>query len=287
MESVKTVNSFLRTIVAMAAVGLVSLLSWLGYQNLNKDEIALKKKEAALTEVQQALDEQRTLTEQANRQLRAQAEEITTLNADVAAKAEEIAQQLVEIERLDTALNLLKVDHRLAEVTVLEQGTDEATDRPYSVIEFVEVNDEGAPIEKPKQFRIIGKEIFIYGWVVKFEDKYVENSDLDRSTSIFLFRSIFGELPQESEGFPLDKSGARPTAYVRGQESEFEKNIWDDFWSISNNPAKAKELGIRAAHGNAVSFEPVKGKKYKVELRASDGVTIKPVDVPLSQAEVQ
>src|SRR5690606_27124300 len=105
MESVKTVNSFLRTIVAMVAVGLVSLLSWFGYQNLNKDEIALAEKEAALTEVQQALDEQRSMTEKAHQQLKMQAEEITTLNADVKAKAEEIAQQLKEIERLDTALN--------------------------------------------------------------------------------------------------------------------------------------------------------------------------------------
>ena len=66
-------------------------------------------------------------------------------------------------------------------------------------------------------------------------------------------------------------------AYSRGGvPSEFEKQIWSDFWNIANDEAKAKELGIRAAHGEAVSIKAEKGKTYKVLLRASDGLSIAP-----------
>lgn len=58
--------------------------------------------------------------------------------------------------------------------------------------------------------------------------------------------------------------------------TDFEKKIWGDFWNIANNEMVAEELGIRAAHGQAVSMKMQKGKSYKVQLRASDGLSILP-----------
>ncbi|NQT13274.1 MAG: hypothetical protein HQ582_11030, partial [Planctomycetes bacterium] len=52
-------------------------------------------------------------------------------------------------------------------------------------------------------------------------------------------------------------------------------------------PEKAKQAGVRAAHGEAVSMKLVPGKRYRVELRASAGVSIVPdgdVPVPLTGA---
>lgn len=277
METVKTVNSFLRTLIALAAVGLVSIASWLGYQNFRGDEIALAEKEAALSKAQEELESERAKAVAAELRVKKQQEEITTLSADVVAKTAEIADQKIEIERLDTALAFLKVDHRLAEIKVIDQGTDEKSGEPFSTIEFVEVNDEGAEIDQPRQFRIRGDIVYIDYWIVKFEDVYIETSDLDRSTSICLFRRIFGEFQQPQEGYVLDEVGVRPTAYARGgKASEFEQKIWDDFWNIANDPEKAKGLGIRAAHGEAVSTKLQKGNKYKLELRASGGLTITP-----------
>jgi hypothetical protein len=270
VETVKTVNSFLRTLTAMVAVGLITVASWLGYQNFAASDIALAEKEAALSKVKDELEAQRAKAEAAEQQVQKQQQEIVTLNADIAAKA-------IEIERLDTALVFLKVNHRLAELTVIDQGTDEKSGESFSVIEFVEVNEEGAPLDKPRQFRIRGDIVYIDYWIVKFEDEYIETSDLDRSTSICLFRRIFGEFQQPQEGYVLDEVGVRPTAYARGgKASEFEQRIWDDFWNIANDPEKAKGLGIRAAHGEADYTKLQKGKKYKIELRASGGLTITP-----------
>ena len=61
--------------------------------------------------------------------------------------------------------------------------------------------------------------------------------------------------------------------------SDFEKQIWDDFWTIANDKARAEALGIRAIHGGADYIKVAKGKSYLVVLRASDGLSIVP-EVP-------
>jgi hypothetical protein len=114
---------------------------------------------------------------------------------------------------------------------------------------------------------------------VTFDDKYIESADLDRSTSLALFQRIFGEHQEPVEGFQLDTIGTRPTAYGRGSDmSDFERKIWDDFWLIANDPQKAAELGIHAAHGNAVSMRVQPHKSYEVELRSTGDMTIRPLE---------
>jgi formylmethanofuran dehydrogenase subunit E-like metal-binding protein len=114
---------------------------------------------------------------------------------------------------------------------------------------------------------------------VNFEDKYIEKSDLDRSTSIALFQRIFGEHQEPAKGFQLDTVGTRPTAYARGTKmSDFEKKIWDDFWLIANDNKRAKELGIDALQGKAVAIRAQPGKSYEITLRSTGDVTIRPVE---------
>src|SRR4029453_15497865 len=166
---------------------------------------------------------------------------------------------------------LLKVDHRVARLTVVDQDADSTK------VQFVELNDEGQPIETPREFRIPGNTVYIDGWVVKFDDKYVQEADLERGTSLILFKRLFGNNQKPDEGFPLDEQGAAPKAYSRGGKmNEFEKSIFSDFWAIANDKAKAEQKGIRAAHGDAVSMKVEKGRTYKVQLRASDGPSIVP-----------
>jgi hypothetical protein len=121
--------------------------------------------------------------------------------------------------------------------------------------------------------------VYIDNWLVKFEDKYVEQADLERGTSLILFHRIFGDKQQPADGFPLDETGTRPKAYARGGKmSDLEKKIWGDFWNIANNEAMAHELGIRAAHGGAVSMKVQKGKSYRVIMRSTGDLSIVPED---------
>ena len=66
--------------------------------------------------------------------------------------------------------------------------------------------------------------------------------------------------------------------------SPLERDIWANFWEYANSPAKSKQAGLRAAHGEAPSIRLELGKRYRVELRASAGLSIVPEDVPPGDA---
>lgn len=265
MDSLSTVNSFLRTVMAVVVLGVVSAGSWLGYQTYYARDLEIEKKSRELESTRLNLESARKDLDQAQAQIVAQREELV------------LKQQ--QIEKLDAALRLLKVNHRVARLTVRDQSRDADGSVQTSTVEFVEVDDQGKAIDEPKVFQIAGDVVYLDNWVVKFDDKYVEQADIDRSTSLVLFRRIFGEQQQPREGFPLDPTGKAPRAYARGGLiSEFERRIWEDFWTIANDEARARELGIRAAHGEAVSIKVLPGKSYKIQLRASDGLSITPDD---------
>lgn len=274
MDSVATINSMIRTALAVAVVGGIGAGGWYGYQMYTKGDAELRQKEQELVSARQRLDESQRQVEQQQLELTEKTQQIVELNED-------IKQKDAEIEKLDASLRLLKVNHRVAWLTVLDQGVNTETNEPFTDVQFVEVDDSGKALDKPRQFRIKGDIVYIDNWIVKFDDKYVEQADLDRSTSLVLFRRIFGESQKPTDGFPLDAVGSRPSAYGRGQPmSEFEKKIWGDFWNIANDAGKAREMGIRAAHGDAPFIKLKKGKSYRIELRASDGLTIRPDDGP-------
>ncbi len=186
-----------------------------------------------------------------------------------------------ENQRLSTALRLLKVDHRVAQIDVLAQEGSEATGDLATHFSFVELNGDGEPIGQPQQFRVAGDKVYIESWVVKFGDEYVEQGDPLRSTSLCLFRRLFGEAQRPIDGFDLDRNGTRPAAYRTGREpSEFERDIWSRFWELANDPDEAEKLGVRVAHGEAPYQKMVPGKRYKVTLRASGGLSIESEELP-------
>jgi hypothetical protein len=271
MENVATVNSLVRTFLAVVLVGAAGLGGWKAYQTYYAADLERQSQIEALTAAREELAARDETIRQKEELLTAKTAEIVELNVT-------IEEQDQKIDQLDTSLRLLKVDHRIANLTIDDQMTDPTTGKIATTVSFVEVNDEGYPMGEPRQFQLEGDVVYIDHWVVKFEDKYVEEADLDRSTSIVLFRRIFGEYQEPSQGFTIDEVGSRPLAYGRGgQMSDFERQIWSDFWNIANNPDRAKELGIRAAHGEAVSIKTEKGRRYQVQLRASGGLSITPL----------
>jgi hypothetical protein len=252
-ETIKTVNSTLRTLLATVVVGGAGYGGYLGYALYHKPKEELAAKQLELDE---AL-------------------------GDLKARDVQVAELNEKLSRLEVAMRLLKVRRRLARLTVLDQHQDVALGMPVSRVEFVEINDDGQPIGTPKEFEIQGDLVYIDYLRVTFDDKYVEQSDLDRATAICLFQRIFGEHQQAADGFLLDEVGTRPTAYARGTPmSDFEQKIWNDFWLIANDPERATKLGIFAAHGSAVSMRVKPGAVYEIELRATGDITIRPEEPP-------
>ncbi|HEX5471501.1 MAG TPA: hypothetical protein VFW73_06425 [Lacipirellulaceae bacterium] len=279
-DAISNANAALRNLLLLVLIGGAGYGGYKAYELYNKPQEELRQKQAVLDKT---LGELQT----AKNNLTAQQKQIDDLGAQVKEKS-------AEVDRLQVAMKLLNVRHRLARLTVLDQheipslnpvapttGTAARASRSNvtTKVEFVETNDQGEPIGAAKQFDITGDIVYVDYLTVTFEDKYIEKSDLDRSTSIALFQRIFGEHQQPAQGFQLDTVGTRPTAYARGNKmSDFEKKIWNDFWLIANDPQRAKELGIDALAGNAVSMRVEPHKTYEIELRSTGTMTMRPVE---------
>jgi hypothetical protein len=276
-QTIGNVNTTLRTLLMLVLVGGAGFGGYKAYEFYNEPQQQLATTKA---ELEQTL----TNLQKANESLVAEQHKNVEL-------ASQNAEQAAQIERQQIAMQLLKVRRRLARLTVLDQRerTDGGTtnvaaesenDVPTNVvsrIEFVEINDQGDPISEAKQFEIVGDMLYVDYLRVTFDDKYIEESDLDRSTAICLFQRIFGEHQDPADGFHLDTVGTRPTAYARGSDmSEFEKKIWNDFWLIANDSRRAAELGIHAAHGNAVSIRVRPNQTYEIDLRSTGEMSIRP-----------
>jgi hypothetical protein len=283
-DTISNVNSAFRNLLLFVLVGGAGVGGYKAYELYWKPQQELKEKQAALDDLQ-------TKFQKANDDLAARQKEVTELGT-------KLKEKTAEVDRLQVAKKLLEVRHRLARMTVLDQheapslipatpsGAGQAgASQPNLItkIEFVNINDQGQPIGEAKKFEIAGDMVYVDYLTVNFDDKYIEKSDLDRSTSIALFQRIFGEHQEPAKGFQLDTVGTRPTAYARGtQMSDFEKKIWDDFWLIANDSQRARQLGIDAIQGKAVAIRVQTGKTYEIELRSTGDMTVKPIEAKAS-----
>lgn len=251
-ESVKTFNATVRTMLATVVVAAAGFVGYEAYDIYNKPALQLRQKEKLLREA----------------------------NADLATARQEVEQQSKEIDRLQTSLSLLKVEQRVAELRILSQQPGEGDSQPpITTVEFVETDPEGKPIGEPQQFRVPGEQVYVEYLVVKFDDKYIEQADLERGTAICLFQRLFGSAQKPEEGFTLDNPNTRPTAYARGERmSEFEENIWADFWDLAHSPQRLEQMGIRSAMADAPSIKARPGARYRIEIRTTGGFQLRTVD---------
>jgi hypothetical protein len=265
VEGVKTVNSVVRTLLLAASAGVLGWGGYMVYSEVTKRDRLLLDKEQVIEQVQG--------------QLLSLQSELDLKLAEVGQLNQTVQEQQVELDKLETALHLLKTDQRLARLNVVKVERDEKGVALTSTLEFVELSPSGAPLSPPKSFELPGDVVYIDNWVVKFDDRFIEKADIERGTSLCLFRRIFSEQQTPTEGISLDEIGMRPQAYARGGAlSEFEQSLWSDFWEFANDPAKATEMGIRAANGEAISIKVREGKAYSISLRASGGLSIEPIE---------
>lgn len=285
-DTISNVNSALRNLLLLVLIAGAGIAGYKGYDLYNAPRQQLADKQAEL--------------EKATANLQQATQDLATKQKEVVELGKKLTETKEQLDKVEVSMKLLKVQHRLARLKVLDQHEvaslnpvtpSDGTKTPPSKsnvltkVEFTEVNEHGEPIGQSKQFEIDGDMVYVDYLNVTFDDKFIEQADLDRSTSLVLFQRVFGEHQQPVQGFQLDTVGTRPTAYARGTEnSDFEKKIWDDFWLIANEPTKAADLGIRAANGDAVSIRVRPGKTYEIDLKASGGMTIRPVEPPVPLA---
>ncbi len=258
-STLNSINTFLRSIVSLGVLTVIGVAGWFGYQTVSSHstlEAQLRERHAQVEKLEEDLAEQ---------------------HAQVAKLEQDIAEQAKRIQQLDLANRLLKLDHRLARITVVDQWESKEKHHPMTEILFADIDDEGNPLGQPRKFTIDGDVLYIDFWVIKYLDKFIEAGDPLRGTSVCLLRRLWGDFQKPNDGFPLDPARSRPVAYDRGsQMPDFEREIWEHFWDYANDPKKAEAAGIRAAHGDAPSIKLRPGKSYIFDLRATGEPTIKP-----------
>ena len=273
----KNINILLRTVVLG---GLLAVLGWwtvtLRTKFIDSDAALVQSKQQISTLEIQVQDRERELR-RAGAQLVASNEEIDSLEIDVAEGKQIIKQREEEIDTLELAMSLLKVDHRLAKLEVLSQGkADSSDDIVRTVLLFTELGPDGEALGEPQQITIEGTTVYIDTLVVKFMDGYVERGDALRGTSICLFRRIFGDDQKPNEGEEIDNAGEQPLVYASDDLVDpLHGELWNRFWDYANDSELAAQLGVRAIHGEAPFVEARAGKTYVLELRSSGGLTIR------------
>lgn len=227
-------------------------------------ELALKQREETIRELSADLSTER--------------ERSAELVVEVDRLGEEVRQKEQRIRELEISMYLLKVDHRVARIEVLEQGPspDDPT-KTTTTVRFTELDQEGEPVGEGRTYTLDGKKVYIETLVIKFEDEYVEGGDFLRGSSVCLFKTIFSEQVAPEDGYALDTVGTHPATYGGDAEEDlFHAELWERFWDYANDPELAKQKGVRAQHGEAPFVEVRPGKSYRVELRSSGGLSIRP-----------
>lgn len=191
----------------------------------------------------------------------------------------EMKQQITKLEEEKKVLNQvverLSDEKRVADVLVTEQTRVNGVLK--STLLFVEMDKNGRSLP-PKRFEVLGETAHIDALVIKFEQEYVARGDALRGHSIALFTRIYGDQQTPSQGTPVDSPGEVPAIY-RGADpkvTEFEKQLWNDFWKLAGDPEYAAKYGVRVANGQGVwgPFEP--DKLYTITLESDGGLNIRP-----------
>lgn len=269
------INQTIRTLLMVGIAGILGFGGYHGYK-------AYMAPQRQLADTRQELVSAREHLEAARSTLAERDAKISSLQSEVETIAQDLEAAERARDRLETNNRLLKLRHRLARIEVLDQQVNDAS-QTITQIRFYEIGEAGQVLGEPVELEIEGDRVYVEYLVVKFDDKYIEDADLERGTSICLLERIFGEKQEPEKGYVIDRVGTRPTSYERGTPmSEFEERIWRDFWTISNDRERAQELGIRASHAQAPSIRVEPGGVYELDVRATGDVSLQRIKQPPS-----
>ena len=258
MENVKTINSVTRTGIFLVTSVVVGYLGFAGYKHYIEPGLEAKQAKEELEELQLVL---------ANQQ------------QEIASARKEIEQTQAENGRLKVSMQLMKIDRRMGKVKVLASSVNDAGE-PIMNVRFTEYNELGDQIGASRDFELRGNNMYIDCWVVKFGDKYVEENDALRSASLCVFKGIYGNLdgPEGSQSLDSDSIDEFPVVYGQQRKTDFEQQIWSDFWELANDSESQEDYGIRAIHGQANYLRVKEGQTYEVTVRSSGAASLHPID---------
>lgn len=211
--------------------------------------------------------------------LRVENERLVAEQTELLRIQRELAAEKVRLEaerkKLAEVIDRLNVERRVALIEVLEQHVDERGEAVQTVIRFSERSRAGEDLP-PMTFGVEGDTPHFDALVIKFDDDYVAHGDQLRGQSVALFRRVYGETQTPRDGYWLGKPGDVPDVYrVDPNPSDFEQQLWSEFWTYASDPEKAAAAGVRVAQGEAV-YAPMKPNEvWTLTLEADGGLNLK------------
>ncbi len=132
-------------------------------------------------------------------------------------------------------------------------------------------NQTPLPVRK---FTIPGNIVHVDAFVLKFQDKYVEEGNVLRGKSLALFRRIYGESQAPDKAIPLAVKGAVPLAYRAklNRTNSFERQLWTNIWQLMDHPKMAAKQGLDVVQGQDVYRPVFPGKLYEIDLQNDGGL---------------
>jgi len=287
--TVNKLHSILRTVLLLAIVLIGGWWTLFLRGKLGDHEAELRDAESTIATLETDLDSAKKTADGLNAQLATARKHLVEKDAAIAGLQDDVAQRDARIEQLDldlaasqaevetltAAMQLLKVDRRLARIEVLRREATPEGERTH--FRFTELGPDGAPLGQPLELAVEGTRIYFEALVIKFDDSYVEAGDFLRGTSVCLFQRVFGERQRPDEGMVIESAGSLPAVYADGRETDpFYADLWQHFWAYAADPKAARAKGVRALHGEAPFIEARPGRRYRIVLRSSGGLSITP-----------
>ena len=167
----------------------------------------------------------------------------------------------------------LSASRRVAQVSVLEQKPDES-DRIRTTIRWQEIGSDGL-VGPPLERTVRGRQIYFEALVIKFDTDLVGVGDSERGHSLALFRRIFGE-GEAAESVPEFGRQARPPSASQPARHNDEL-LWNQFWELVDNPALARDYGVRVAQIEAPALLVSAGDLLEITLDASGGLNARKI----------
>jgi hypothetical protein len=185
----------------------------------------------------------------------------------------QLDEQKRKTKELEEVVTRLQTERRVADVIVTDQK--EVNGVLQTTLLFVEYAKDGSTLPA-KRFTFDGKYAHIDAMVVKFDGQYIQSRDPLRGQSIALFTRLFGDRQTPEGAFRIDDPSQIPAIYhgVDPRVSEFEQDLWKDFWKLADDRTYRESVGVRIAQGEGVWSPFELGKLYTITLEIDGGLNI-------------
>lgn len=185
-----------------------------------------------------------------------------------------------EMKILRQVVERLSADSRAAEVLVTKSELDEKSGKILTTIKFLEYDAQGKALPA-RYFTFKGNVIQFQSLVVRFEDKFVRSGDKLRGKSVYLFLKAFVLEGAHTQEFAITKTEGIPAGYkIPELQSDFESEIWKNFWNYALDPKKRERMGIKNAQIEAPGTMFLPGAVYTLHIEHDGGLRIDAQPIP-------